>query len=363
MFIFLYQLIFIFQHVIIFSILQNIGVIYMGRPGAGGGGGSRSFSSHSSSRSVSSHRSSFSSSRSSSSGSGVGRFSSGSSYRAPRAPIGTRTRWRGAPYYYGGVYGGGGYRRGGSGIGWIAIVIILIVIFAMSYGGSSSSRSSGAVPASTINRTKLTNSVSFTKDCVKDDLGWFNSKKSVGSGLKAFYDKTGVQPYVYLVGYSPDLKTDSDKEQWASGWYDNNIHNEDTFAFFYFAERDADNDMGLMTQVSGKRIVGIMDSEAVEIFFANMDKYWYGDDSMDDVVIKAFKDTGNQIMKKTTTKEDVAKTRIIGIIGVVVIGGIIVIMILRRKHQKAQNEETERILNTPLDTSSSKDELADKYSE
>jgi hypothetical protein len=68
--------------------------------------------------------------------------------------------------------------------------------------------------------------------------------------LKAFYDETGVQPFIYLKGYDSSLSTDSQKTEFAEDWYEENIDDEGTFLFVYFAEPNQDEDVGFMAYVN-----------------------------------------------------------------------------------------------------------------
>ena len=122
----------------------------------------------------------------------------------------------------------------------------------------------------------------------------------------------------------------------------------------YFAEPDTDNDVGYMAYVNGKQVSSVMDSEAIEIFWAYVDKYWYSDMSTDDMFTTIFTKTADRIMTKSTTAADVGNNAVKVI-------GIIVVMVLRRKHKAEEAKETEKILNTPLNGDSEADDLLKKY--
>ena len=87
---------------------------------------------------------------------------------------------------------------------------------------------------STINRTKLESGVPYQNNCITDEIGWIDNEEGVEKKLQNFYNKTGVQPYIYFKSYDPSLKTDEDKEQWAQDFYTANIDNEATFLYVYF---------------------------------------------------------------------------------------------------------------------------------
>lgn len=326
----------------------------MGRAGAGGGGGGHSCGGHSSSRSSGGHH-----------------VSSGSSGR--RAGGGGSSYNGHSSYGGGGFYGGGFYPRpprrstvivshGGNFNAIISLIIFVVVLIA-AFGGfpSSNSSSTKSVPKSTQNRERLESGVGYDNNCIVDNIGWFDNVNKTEKSIKKFYDKTGVQPYIVLNAYDSTLLTDTAKEEYAKKWYDEHIKNESTFLYMYFAEPDTDNDVGYMAYVNGKQVSSVMDSEAIEIFWAYVDKYWYSDMSTDDMFTTIFTKTADRIMTKSITAVDVGNNavKVIGVI--VVFAGIIVVMIIRRKHKAEEAKETEKILNTPLDGDSEADDLLKKY--
>ena len=325
----------------------------MGRAGAGGGSG-HSGGGHSSSRSSGGHHVS-----SDSSGRRAG--GGGSSYSGRSS------------YGGGGFYGGGFYPRpprrstvivsnGGSFNAIISLIIFVVVLMA-AFGGfpSSNSSSTKSVPKSTQNRERLESGIGYDNNCIVDNIGWFDNVTKAEKSIKKFYDKTGVQPYIVLNAYDSTLLTDTAKEEYAKKWYDEHIKNESTFLYMYFAEPDTDNDVGYMAYVNGKQVSSVMDSEAIEIFWAYVDKYWYSDMSTDDMFTTIFTKTADRIMTKSTTAADVGNNAI-KVIGVIVVfAGIIVVMVIRRKHKAEEAKETEKILNTPLNGDSEADDLLKKY--
>lgn len=357
----------------------------MGRAGGGGGSHGARMSGggghHSSSHSGGGHRASFSSGSSragssrGSSFSGSPSRSHGSAFSGARNVTPPRNN---APNpappiinYYGGgfgsrrrAYGGGigGFGNvGGVGCGGcsaaIVVVVIILAIFIILSAMMSSARydnysytTTTSLPASSYNREKLSGT-SWSNDCVVDEIGWISEDGSISGlerQLRKFYDKTGIQPYVYLVSYRPELTSDSAKAQFASEYYDEYIDNNYTFAFFYFEERNSD-DVGYMHYEGGSSALGIMDAEAVAIFWAIADQEWYGNSTTEDCIANIFNRTAERIMTKTATKTDITKIVLIIVLVIVIAVVIIIIMNKRRKNEKERNEETRRILETPLE--------------
>lgn len=238
-----------------------------------------------------------------------------------------------------------------SGIGCLTPIIIAIIILAVIFGSCHSYTNSSAsteIPASTYDREALTNT-SFNNNCVIDELGWISNVSSVEKQLQNFFNETGVQPYVYFKEYDASLTTDAEKDAFAEDWYENNIDNEYTFLWIYFADENAEDVVGYMCYVNGYQVSSVMDSEAVDIFWAYIDSYWYSNLDTDDMIVKIFDSTAERIMQHTTTTNEIILWIVCIVRAIIVVIIIIYIMKLRRRHEKERNEETERILNTPLD--------------
>lgn len=247
-------------------------------------------------------------------------------------------------------YGGSGSSSTAS---VVAAVIVLFVVLAFasvffSTMSSGSGSNSSSVAVSTRNREKLNSGISFDSSCIVDEIGWFDSVASTGRQLRTFYDMTGIQPYIVLLQYHPELAAESQKEAYALDYYENNIDNEATFLYIYFAEKDVDNNVGYMCYVNGKQVDSVMDSEALDIFWGYLDRNWYSDMSTDELFENAFTQTARTIMVKSRTTTDIIFTVIAGIVIIGIIIAVIAAMNTRRKHERERAEETQRILNTPL---------------
>ena len=324
----------------------------MGRPGMSSGGGGSS-GGHSSGRSSGGHYVG-SSGRNSRPMGGSSTFrpghSSGNGWGSPPPPPG------GGIYHhhYYGDYGGYYPPRRSSSIGGILTAIFFLFVFLFVFVSSFSNDKQ----VSTRNREKIENPVAYTNDCVKDEIGYVEDVSALSRNLQNFYNKTGIQPYIYLKAYDASLSTDAEKEDYAKDWYDKNIDNEDTFLYVYFEDADPD-EVGYMAYVNGKEVTSVMDAEAVSIFWNYIDRYWTdGSLTMVQVFTKTFDSTAKTIMTKSTTGKDLAKKGIL--FGTVLVGVVAVIVILRMhyKRQKEKAQETIEILNTPLNH---QDNIRDKY--
>ncbi len=148
-------------------------------------------------------------------GGGGGSFGGGGGFHFPRdfgssgpiirtGPIINRMPPSGGP-----VFGGGGRRRRGGtgcgiGCGIIAIVVIVLAVIAallFSFNtGSSSSGFSGNndITKSTVVRDPLPKGSVDETEYYTDTIGWIGNRTELLDGMKYFYQKTGVQPYLYL---------------------------------------------------------------------------------------------------------------------------------------------------------------------
>lgn len=253
-----------------------------------------------------------------------------------------------------------GYRRNvytssSSGLGTLIACLIVFAVVIFSFFMIASDDSD---VTSTINREKIENPIPYDNNCIKDELGYVENTSKLSKSLKNFYNKTGIQPYIYLKSYDETLTSDSQKDNYAQNWYEQNIDNEDTFLLVYYEDQDP-NEIGYMAYVNGKQVTSVMDSEAVNIFWNYIDRYWT-DDSLSTVEVftKTFNSTANTIMEKSTTSNDIIKIICIIVGIIIVIGGIIYILRMKFKRDKEKAKETVEILKTPLDKS---DELRDKY--
>lgn len=340
----------------------------MARGSSSGGGGRSSGSSHSSgsfSSSRSSH--SFSSSgRSSSSNRSSSNRSSSSSFRRPSPPPPPR---HSGPHYHHGphvhhthYYGGGPvyhrpYRSHGCLTTIVAGVIVLIMLLVVF---SSVRPMGGNIPSSTVVRDKVTGYA--YSDIIVDHTGELSSNHSkLSKALRYFYNETGVVPIVYLSNYNEydNVGSEASREKYANEVFDEYAEHEASFLVMCFENEPNQPWLDYTMTIVGHNADSVMDDEALNIFEAYFRQAWDNESlSMDEVFIRAFENTADRIMQKTTTGKDVAKSAFVVLAIVVAIGGVVVVMVIRRKHKKQEHEEVKQILETPLETT---DSTLDKY--
>lgn len=355
----------------------------MARGGGGGGhsgGGSFGGRSGGSSFGHSGGRSSsFGSGRSSSFGGGhSSSYHGGGYYGRPTPP----------PPPHGGYYGRPtpppprryhSSRRSSSSVGCFVALFIIFVIFGMFGGminacsiaaGNGSCASSGSITKNTEKREKMsTANTTYSNTWYVDELGWFGRGNTLVNGLESFYQKTGVQPFIYLYAYD-NTNTWNDAglaEEKANELY-NKIFGADEghLLFVYFACPNDYSDVmdGNFYYICGKQTEVVMDENAKDIL---EDIYWnnYYDTSLtvEELFGNTFKQTGKRIMSGPVRMRIVVLI-IVGVVGAIVIVSIAFKWWKARKAQKnKESEDLEKILSTPLETfgKSDVDDLKEKY--
>lgn len=334
----------------------------LARGSSGGGGGGGRSSSHSSGRG-SSHRSlgssSYSRSSRGSSGGGYYRSSPPSHYGGHRPPPPLPPRHHHHHYYHDGPY----YRSPRESLAstiaaWVFIIIVLVMAFAINGGFGPGSR----ITPSTIERTPLeshlVNRTAFIEDTTGKMIG---SKSKAENGMKDFYNKTGVQPYLYVTDnvYGKENPTTSEADKFMNEIYDQTFNDEGHLFVLYMYKPNSDDDVFCLT---GNAAEMVMDEEARDILLDYFEAYYF-DDSLtnDEYISKVFEKAGDRIMEKTTPFW--VKPAIVIGVGVVLFI-LFKFFIFKKKQDNIEAAQTERIINTPVEkigTDDVMEDLKDKY--
>jgi len=347
----------------------------MGRAGGRGGGGGRSGGSFGGSRGGSfggSRGGSFGgggSSRSSRSNSGRS-YSSGSrttssggwsrSYWGPTRTTGPIIINNSGNRNYNSSGNGGSYpnrtpsnnkNTQNSSTGCLHIALILIMVFSLVILLFNTIVMLGG---DTENRTKLDADVNLTT-YYTDELDWINNSATLTEGMKYFYEKTGVQPYLYITDNVGGSFYDY-AEEFANNKYDE-LFTDEAHLLLIFHEK---NDWYDTYCLAGSAADTVIDSEARMILLDTLDEYYY-DSSLDDneYFSKSFKDAADEIMKQHKTS-----TAVIVIPLIVFIAALAAEMyILKKAKEEKRAKELKEMLEKPLETFGSTEaaELAKKY--
>jgi flagellar basal body-associated protein FliL len=222
--------------------------------------------------------------------------------------------------------------------------------------------------ANTTNRTKISTNNTFDTNFLADSQSWISSRKTLENGLRVFWDKTGIQPYIMIMGYNPDL-SDADMQSLTKDKYSELFSGrEDVFIYAVWDTSTADNlDGYYYTWYMGAQAKSLLDQEALDIFWNIHDNYWYGSkygsDEEDKMYAAIFEETANSIMERDKTIIDIIVALIIGLIIIGVCVTVIVLVTKKHKRDREKAEETERILKADLDAlvSSEDEDLMNKY--
>lgn len=313
--------------------------------GRGGGGGSSHHSSHHSS----SHSHSGGSSRSSYRSSGSSYRSSGSSYRSSYSHHSGGT-------HYSGNYSGG---SGGSGCGCsrvfgIIILFPVLIIMGILYGifESGDLRTFSQIERSTVQREALpADKCKAIEKWYQDDWGdWIETDYEgvlVRAGLEYFYQKTGVQPYLWIMGEEgKDYMSEGSLEELADKKYKEMFGDDEGHLLVVFREYPNESSNYIVTATPGHDAeTQVMDEQAREILLDYID-YYYTDTDLSEGQFfqRAFTKAADRIMTKQLSNKQLIT--IVAVVAVVVIGIIIVASIIRKKKvavakQKALQKQAE----------------------
>lgn len=264
--------------------------------------------------------------------------------------------------------------RGGNGCGGcLSIFIILMLVFVLldafgscsgryDYGfgyGSGSSYSSAASSSSTV-RTKLdSGDVSKTGWYTDEDGDWIHSASRLTSGLEYFYNKTGVQPYVYILKNGSVTSTD-ELNQRSQELYDQLFSDEGHFLLVFCDDGEGSFNCGY---TAGAKATTVLDSEALGILQQELSDAYNTADTDEEVFSDAFRNTADAIMlgaEKQASDERAGKIgAVVG--GVVIVGGAVYLIVRSRKKKDAERQKrAEDILNTPLEKFGTDDATSDK---
>ena len=260
--------------------------------------------------------------------------------------------------------GGGGGKPpnnngGGSGTGCLvgALLVVVILVLCISFGMFVAG--SGGVTKSTVEREPLPAGAVVETDYYTDEAGWIANASELTSGMREFYQQTGIQPYLYIASQvdgtsSPSV---SQCQAYAESLYDTLFTDEAHFLLVF-----CDDGYGSYTcgYAAGSQTKAIMDDEAIGILADYLDQYYSSDMGDEEFFSTVFAKTANRMM--TVTK---SPWPVVG--GMVVVLAIILVLFLWWKKAKEQKnreaKQMEDILNTPLEQfgDTEAEDLAKKY--
>lgn len=297
-------------------------------------------------------------------GRSVGGLSSGGGFGRSRAPRPVSRPVIMAPFpMFGrrrrrsiGMYGGGG---GGCMSVLVVIALVFVILMVLGTMAPQAPGGGGQVTRSTVRREPLPSGLVVETDYYTDELGWIGNSTVLTAGMKNFYQRTGVQPHLYITGSinGSTNPSSADAQEFAEEKYESLFSDEaHLLVIFFEPEPNRYNTWYL----AGKQAKSVLDNEAMDILLDYIDLYYAQDMTDEQFFSKAFDDASKRIMQVTTSPW----------IPVLMTGGVIIFALLlfnwwnRAKAQKnLEAEQTREILNTPLEKfgGDATDDLAKKY--
>ena len=246
----------------------------------------------------------------------------------------------------------------------IPFIIFFIFIIALSSGNDSNysnQNNNGSITSNTVKREPLEKGAVIETAYYEDNLGWINNKTTLITGLKNFYNLTGIQPYILLVDSIGNNPTDNEIDIYANKYYDEHFEDEAHLLFIYI------EDIDYMYGIVGSRGLTIMDQEAWDILYDYVENYWHSDLEDEDMFATAFTKAGERIMSDPNAGTKM-KTSVLKVL-IIVVAAIIIMSILRKwqkeraLQKQKEDENLKEILNTPLESFGSQEveDLMDKY--
>ena len=245
-----------------------------------------------------------------------------------------------------------------------AAVVVLIIAFAALwlYQGKE-----GSIERSTVNREALSASKCDAIDeWYTDDWGdWIDEngeEAALIAGMKYFYEKTGVQPYIWIMGENgKDYISEGSLEKLAKNTYSEMFGDDEGHMLIIFREYPNASSNYLVTAMPGEDAEDeVMDAEAREIllgyidYFYTVDKYNEGE-----FFAQALEKAGDRIMTKQISPVALSAIIIISVIAVAVV--VIVVHIIRKRKVA---EATQKAMAAKADAEQKKTEFAQqKYND
>lgn len=277
-----------------------------------------------------------------------GGFTGGFRPRPPRHTTvfvgGPRRRYVGGPGP--GPRGGGGCAPIGCGT-TVALLFIAIVVLGVLFNVflPRDMVSSGDITPSTVEREPLPAGTVMETGYYTDEVSWISNPDVLQEGMEAFYDQTGVQPYLYLadgVGGDPWPDTGA-LEAFANEKYEQLFEDEGHLLLVY-----VDNgQQWRAAYTTGSQARAVFDDEAAAILRDYLDQYYTSSLSDEEYFSTAFAKTAERMMQVTRSPWPMV------LIALAVLAAVIIGFVWWRKarQSKAQKQkELEQMLNTPLET-------------
>ncbi len=228
----------------------------------------------------------------------------------PRPPMGGgmhhhprphRHFWGPRPRHY---YGGGGYGyRGHVGCGsyLITLIVLLVIVAIVAFNrydrNPASYNSAPNYPQQNSGNQSVNTKVDTSdfNDYCKDTLGWIEDKGTFLSGLKTFYNKTGVKPFLYLTNNinGSNTPTQDELDDFANKLYDELFTDENHYLLIFMEYGDT----YMLQYVCGSDAASVIGTDGAETVLDYVDQYYTSSMEDEEYFSTVFSSAANKIKK------------------------------------------------------------------
>lgn len=264
-------------------------------------------------------------------------------------------RGYGRPYRRSGCGGGG---CGGGCLTPFILIIAVLFIFNFAWRSVPGTNNQTAVQtvqinSSTIEREPIQAGLVNETPYYVDNLAWINDQSTAEDGLRYFYEKTNIQPVVYITD-NLDGNTNPSPDEidaFAGRLYDELFTDEAHLLLVHFENyEDYQYEFSYHT-VYGAQAKVLMDNEAEDILFDYIDYYYLQDTnevSEEQLFSGAFRDTADRIMSVTRSP---------WIPVAMIVGGIILVYLLYNFWRRAMTKPEDKATTTTEEKKENLDEF------
>lgn len=273
---------------------------------------------------------------------------------------------------YGGNYGGAGH-YGGSGGGRrsyggtrgslagclsaaIVLIILIVIVVFLAYPRMNGG---GAITASTYQREALPQSAVNETEYLRDDAHWLDNGNVAISGMRYFFKKTGVQPYLWITEELNGSKDASWEEIEAAmdEVYAEEFTDEGHLIILFY---EAYPEEYKTAYLAGSAAKAVIDDEASQIILDYLDEYYYSDMSENEYFAKVFEKSADRMMTVETSPLTIVLIIVGALAALIIVYAIIAAVLKNRRLKRQQDIE---ILNADVGKIGGDEasRLADKY--
>ena len=228
----------------------------------------------------------------------------------------------------------------------ILIIIAIILVVAMVNGINAAKDAK--------NRVKLDEQVTVDIGYIDDQLKWFSKKSVVETGMKSFYDQTGVMPYLIITNNIGGARNTAEAQVWLQNKYKELFKNDQTHLLVVYYQENGSDDYAFM--YAGASANGVVDEDARNIIYNYFNRYYTSDLTDDEYFAKVFEESAKDIMKQYNTGWKAYLFWLVVVIAVLIIMNVID---YKNTMKIRKQEAAAELLNANIEEPGWKDEAED----